>query len=137
MRAGLLEVLTGRYLDGTRLEDVAEEDREVMSIRDHLSRLMNSRADALVHIPTHGMPDIPSLFQRLPYSLDTLAETAEYLVRVFEPRLHHPHVTASELDTGPGYIRMLIQGVTARGEMVSFSAWLRSEGMVRVSRERS
>lgn len=135
MRAGLLETLTGRFLDGTSLKDVPPEDREVMSIQDHLSRLLNSRADALVHLPEHGMPDVPSLFQRLPYSVDTLAETAEFLIHEFEPRLRHPSVTASTMDVGIGYIRMLITGFTASGEQVRFSAWLRSEGAVKINQE--
>lgn len=135
MNTGLLEALTGRYADGTPVASVSPEDRELMSIRDHLSRLMNSRADSLLHIPTHGMPDVPSLFQRLPYSLDTLAETAEYLVRTFEPRLRHPRVSAEGFHVGAGYIRMEIQGVIRSGDRVTFVAWLRSEGFVQVRKE--
>lgn len=135
MRAGLLETLTGRYMDGTRVASVPPEDREVASIQDHLSRLLNSRADALAHLPDHGMPDVPSLFQRLPYSLDTLAETADFLIRHFEPRLRNPVVRAHAMDVGPGYIRMLIEGVTTSGDAVRYAAWLRSEGAVRIDQE--
>jgi type VI secretion system protein len=107
---GLLEMLTGAYLDGTPVEGVPRQARRIRSVADQIQRILETRKGMLVHMPDFGMSDIGDLFRRLPGSASEIRSEMETLIRRFEPRMEHVRVEFEEFDPAFARVKFRISG---------------------------
>lgn len=129
----LLEILRGRYLNGTELHSVAENEGNVLSIQDHLTLLLNARRESLPHMPEYGMPDLTDIYSNLPYSLDQLVAEVTRCIEKYEPRLRNVRVSVEPLDGTSCVIHLRIEGLTVVGRTVRLRTWFYSEGRAEVN----
>ncbi|MDG5814745.1 type VI secretion system baseplate subunit TssE [Chitinispirillales bacterium ANBcel5] len=92
MKQGLFESLTGEFLDGTPVDDVAQGQKMTKSIMDHLSRLFNTRCGSIPHLPDYGLPDISEMYRKMPVGTHTLRQAIRKTVEKYEPRLKNIRV---------------------------------------------
>lgn len=135
MDAGLFDVLSGRFADGRRIEEVHASDRQVLSIISHLSRLLNTRRGALQHLPDYGLPDISEIYRDMPDSVTDLQAAIAKVVEKYEPRLRDVRVTYQDTDplamrltfllAGelPGRQKVRFQTVFSSHELASVRSW--------------
>ncbi|MBA3980840.1 MAG: type VI secretion system baseplate subunit TssE [Alcanivorax sp.] len=128
MTAALFEVLHGRFADGTPVASLEGREARLRSIHDHLRRLLNARHDALPHLPEYGLPDLPTLYDGLPYSLDALIRLVRDAITRFEPRLQHVQVAARVSETRECVVQLEVTGVVENGELARFRTFLQSDG---------
>lgn len=128
MTAALFETLQGRYSDGTPVSELEGRSARIRSIQDHLQRLLNARYDVLAHIPEHGLPDLPSLYDGLPYSLDAMTRIVRNTILRFEPRLQHVQVSARYEEKTDSVVQLDITGVLQEGGMARFRTSFMSDG---------
>jgi len=128
MSAALFEIIHGRFADGTSVTSLEGREARLRSIHDHLQRLLNARYDVLEHLPEHGLPDLPSLYDALPYSIDTLARLVRETIVRFEPRLQHIQVTARRESTTDCVVQLEVTGVVPEGGVARFRTYFQSDG---------
>lgn len=117
----LYEALTGHFIDGRPLADIHNDDNEMLlSIHNHVSRLLNARRGVLEHMPNYGLPDLNQCYQSLPYSEDDLAGSIKKLIETFEPRLSAVQVTPLPRDLKNSVVRFDISGHVINGGRVRF-----------------
>lgn len=131
--AALLEILRGRYVNGTELRSVSETDEMVLSIQDHLTFLLNARRESLPHMPEYGMPDLTDIYSNLPYSLDQLVAEVSRCIEKYEPRLRNVRVSVDSSDGTECVIHLRIEGSTYVGRTVKLRTWFYSEGRAEVN----
>ncbi len=129
----LLEILRGRYMNGTELRSASEDDGLVLSIQDHLTLLLNARRESLPHMPEYGMPDLTDIYSNLPYSLDQLIAEVSRSIEKYEPRLRNVHVSVEPLNGASCVIHLRIEGSTVVGRTVRLRTWFYSEGRAEVN----
>ncbi|MDX1805047.1 MAG: type VI secretion system baseplate subunit TssE [Alcanivorax sp.] len=128
MSAALFEILHGRFADGTPVAQLEGREARLRSIHDHLQRLLNARYDVLEHLPEHGLPDLPSLYDGLPYSIDLLARLVRDSIIRFEPRLQHVQVTARQAGHNDCVVQLEVSGVVPEGGVARFRTYFQSDG---------
>ncbi|MCK4608440.1 MAG: type VI secretion system baseplate subunit TssE [Gammaproteobacteria bacterium] len=101
MNHALLDILSGDY-----------KNSEFCSIRTHLNRLLNARAGSLVHLPDYGLPDVSSIYQSLPYSVNDLVAAIKELIEKYEPRLQDVTITPKQKNSKECVLQLEISGVT-------------------------
>ncbi len=79
-------------MDRTFLNPLPAED-VVLSIREHLTKLVNARQGSLIHLPDYGLPDLGEIYQKLPESLETLRFALNNLIYRYEPRIKNCTIT--------------------------------------------
>lgn len=126
MTQALLDILTGPE-PGAR--DAAVTLR---SIRAHLARLLNARRGSVRHLPDYGMPDLPSVYEGLPYSLEDLAMAVQRLISRYEPRLKFVQVRVSPQDHLDCVVHLDVVGTLADGSYAQFKTYFHSGGHARV-----
>jgi type VI secretion system protein len=72
MNQGLFESLAGRFYDGTPVEAVPLAERRIVSIKDNLSRIFNTREGLLPHLKGLGLPDISEIYRSMPHGVERL-----------------------------------------------------------------
>jgi type VI secretion system lysozyme-like protein len=108
---------------------------EVISIRDHLQKLLNSRKNLLPHIPNYGLSDFASL-ERKRGVIAQLSDEIEKAILTFEPRILrvelHPDRDVPELYrdfVAVFHIRAVLRS-DPRGGGIAFSYKIRLDGTV-------
>lgn len=129
----LLEILRGRYMNGTELHSASDADGLVLSIQDHLTLLLNARRESLPHMPEYGMPDLTDIYSNLPYSLDQLIAEVSRSIEKYEPRLRNVRVSVEPLNGASCVIHLRIEGSTVVGRTVRLRTWFYSEGRAEVN----
>lgn len=119
---GLLEKITGTYLDGTPVRAVPSAQRRQLSVVEHIQRLLESRKGMLIHMPDFGMPDIGDLFRRLPGSATEIQTEMEALIRKYEPRMENARVHFQEFDAAQARVRFRITGSLTGSGRVQFES---------------
>lgn len=132
MAHALFDVLQGRFADGTPLPEPRDATAVMRSVRDHLARLLNARSGALQHLPDYGLPDLPSLYQALPYSVEDLALAVQELISRYEPRLEHVQVRANPHDQHNCVVALEICGILTDGSLGMFKSYFQSGGHARI-----
>jgi type VI secretion system protein len=92
MNQGLFESLAGRFHDGTPLEAVPPAERRIVSIKDNLTRIFNTREGLLPHLKNCGLPDITEIYRSMPHGVRRLEESLVAAIEKNEPRLHNVSV---------------------------------------------
>ncbi|MFQ6043331.1 MAG: type VI secretion system baseplate subunit TssE [Candidatus Poribacteria bacterium] len=95
MEVGLLEGVMGRFLSGNPISDTTENQR-LLSIKEHLVALFNTRRGSLGHLPDYGLPDISEICDNMPESIAELQRTIKETVDKYEPRLKQVQVLKHE-----------------------------------------
>ncbi len=92
MNQGLFESLVGRFYDTTPVESVPLADRRIISIKDNLTRIFNTREGLLPHLKGYGLPDISEIYRTMPHGVERLEEAMAATVEKHEPRLRNVKV---------------------------------------------
>jgi type VI secretion system protein len=87
MNQGLFENLIGRFSDGTPVESAPSADQRMMSIKDNLTRIFNTREGLLPHLKDYGLPDISEIYRTMPHGIERLESAIKTTIEKFEPRL--------------------------------------------------
>jgi len=132
----IFEVLSGEYIDGTRIDSVPEEMEDAHSIVSHLSRLLNARAGVLKHLPDYGLPDIAEVYQGLPYSIDSLIENIVTIIKKYEPRLANVEVFYRPVEDFDAILRLEISGTAVNGKLLRFETYFLSGGYAQVEQKK-
>ncbi len=129
MKQALFENLTGHFLDGTPVESVAQGNRGIMSIMDHLNRLFNTREGSLPHLKDYGLPDISEIYRKMPHGIEELQKAIKRTVEKYEPRLVKVKVTPRETDPKDFRLVFILSGELAEGGgLVRFQTTFTSMG---------
>lgn len=89
MSASLYDVLFGFFEDGTRVTNLDDKNQTIISVKDNVTRILNSRAGTIDHLSDYGLPDMSMIYQALPTSAYTLVRAMEQTLLKYEPRLSH------------------------------------------------
>ena len=88
MNQGLFESLVSRFYDSTPVETVPLAERRIVSIKDNLTRIFNTREGLLPHLKGYGLPDISEIYRTMPHGVERLEEAMTATIEKHEPRLH-------------------------------------------------
>lgn len=127
----LYEMLLQNFNGELDLHCIAEEDQQVLSVLDNLSRILNSRAGSLSHLPDYGLPDMGLILQGLPATAQGLIGTLTATLLKYEPRLA---AVAIELlpQTLPGHLEYALDLQFNEGRHVRFGTTMGPDGNVLV-----
>jgi len=132
MQHALFEILTGEYLSGRAISAIPTSFDITVSIKDHLTRLLNARLGAMAHLPDYGLPDISYMYQKLPYSLDDMVDAIKNSVLKYEPRLKQVDVLYKPMSGEDCILHLTVNGRLSSGEYVQFETYFMSGGYARV-----
>jgi type VI secretion system protein len=120
MKQGLFESLTGEFYDGTAIDAVPENRRQMLSISDHLTRLFNTRSGCISHLVDYGLPDISELYRKMPEGMEELRAAIRRTVEVYEPRLKNIRVAPRDSDNKNSQLVFILSAELKTGGMVRF-----------------
>lgn len=120
MKAGLLDVITGRFRDGEEVRAVPPDQHELRSIISNLGYLFNTRRGALPHLPEYGLPDITEIYRDIPDSVLKLRKSIKEAVDQYEPRLRRVRVEPQVTDPYEMRLVFLVSGEMLDGRQVRF-----------------
>lgn len=129
----LFDVLNGRFRDGSRVTSVDDQTALKKSIQDHLEHLLNARQGVLPHLPDYGLPDLTAIYQEMPYSVDSLAESVKATLLRYEPRLVNIKVVPYPMAKGDFVLHFQIAGQMLSGEQLRFQTYFLSGGYASVA----
>lgn len=127
LNPGLIESILGQFSDGTSIEDVPYNNRYIFSIRDHLSRLFNTRKGSISHLPEYGLPDISTIYSRMPQGVRVLQNSIKMTIQKYEYRMKNITVTPIESDN-PFKLIFLISGQLKSGNTAKFRTVFTTSG---------
>ena len=133
MNQGLFESLAGRFNDGTPVEAVPLAERRIVSIKDNLTRIFNTREGLLPHLKCCGLPDITEIYRSMPHGLRRLEEAIAAALEKNEPRLHNVTVQrqadAGQADAGQAFtLAFAISGEVPGCGIVTFQTTFLTNG---------
>jgi len=132
MHHALFEILTGEYADGRAISNIPSEHDTMVSIKDHLTRLLNARLGAMQHLPDYGLPDISYMYQKLPYSLDDMVDAIRNSILKYEPRLKQVDVIYKPMSGSDCILHLAVNGRLSSGHYVQFETYFMSGGYARI-----
>jgi len=115
---GLFETITGHFANGAPVENFDAETQTFLSVQDNIQRILNSRRNALAHLPDYGLDDLSEIYRHLPSSAHKLRHAIESTVLKYEPRVRSIDTLIHETEPG-----MLLS--------FTMTCHLRQEGLVR------
>ena len=128
----LYDVVTGKNGQGEALNAYASHDDLLVSIHDHLIRLLNARQGVLEHLPDYGLPDLDMFYRELPYSEQDIAFSVKSVIEKYEPRLQNVRVQPRARDIRTCVVRMEIGGQLQDGTQVRFQTLFKSNYQAQV-----
>jgi type VI secretion system protein len=129
----LFDVLKGHFMDGSRVASVDAPSALKKSIQDHLVYLLNARQGVMPHLPDYGLPDLTAVYQEMPYSVNSLAESVKSTLVRYEPRLKNIKVTPYPVAKGDFVLHFQIIGQMMSGEHLRFQTYFLSGGYATVA----
>jgi type VI secretion system lysozyme-like protein len=117
MNQGLFESLAGRFCDGTPVEAVPLAERRIVSIKDNLTRIFNTREGLLPHLKGYGLPDISEIYRTMPRGVERLEEAIAATIENNEPRLRNVKVLRQD-----DAAHALSLAVTVSGDVPGYGA---------------
>jgi type VI secretion system protein len=133
MSQTIFDILTADPITDSPGEFRSPEEAVVVSIRDHLRRLLNCRRGSLTHLPHFGMPDIAALYLELPYTSDRIMASIRQCVSDFEPRICHPHVRPVQREDKRDVTQFELVGETHKGNRLKYIVSLYRSGSIEVA----
>jgi type VI secretion system lysozyme-like protein len=128
MNQGLFESLAGRFNDGTPVEAVPLAERRIVSIKDNLTRIFNTREGLLPHLKGCGLPDITEIYRSMPHGIRRLEEAIAAALEKNEPRLHNVTVQR-QADAGHAFtLAFAISGEVPGYGIVTFQTTFMTNG---------
>ena len=134
MKAGLYDILRGKFHDGAPIEAVSERGRRLQSIIGNMTRLFNTRQESIAHLPDYGLPDTSSAHFDAPYAVDGLRQAVKEVVQKYEPRLNKVYVQHHSTDDSNMRVTFLITAELEAGQRVKFQTTFASDHLVQVQR---
>lgn len=128
----LYDVLKGKTANGEPLKKFPDQDDLLVSVHDHLIRLLNARQGVLEHQPDYGLPDLDMLYRELPYSEQDIAFAVKKVIEKYEPRLTQVRVQPRVRDIRHCVVRMEISGRLQNGMQVKFQTLFKSNCQAQV-----
>lgn len=128
----LYDVITGKNGQGKKLNPFPDQDELLVSIHDHLLRLLNARQGVLRHLPDYGLPDLDMFYRELPYSEQDIAFSVKNVIEKYEPRLRGVRVRPRTRDIRNCVVRMEISGHLQDGTQVRFQTLFKSNYQAQV-----
>ena len=122
MKAGLIDVLRGKFQSDLKIEQVDEELHQLMSISDNIGLLLNAREGGSRSDPSYGLPDIYEMQRRAPASSEELRQAIAKNLQRFEPRLRKIRVNEVESEQQPRSLLYVIAAELPDRRQVSFQA---------------
>lgn len=132
MEAGLIDVLSGHFLNGLPLSEVEEHQHRILSILDNLNRLFNTRRGSIAHLLDYGLPDITQVYRDLPYSIEGLRQAVKETVEKYEPRLRRVRVDHQGGNPFEMRITFILSAEMMRGQKVQFQTTFASHDLAEV-----
>ncbi|VAW92924.1 Uncharacterized protein similar to VCA0109 [hydrothermal vent metagenome] len=132
MHHALFEILTGEYADGRKISNIPSEYDITVSVKDHLTRLLNARLGAMRHLPDYGLPDISNIQQKLPYSIKDMVEAIKNSILKYEPRLKQVDVFSKPMSGTDCILQLAVNARLPTGQYVQFETYFMSGGLARV-----
>ena len=132
MKHALFEILTGSYQNGLKIRHKPSNRDIVISVMDHLTRLLNARQNSILHMPDYGLPDIANLYQGLPYSKKELSSCIKDLITKYEKRIQNITVLHKGFHDGNCILELEVNGELVNGEKVYFDTYFMSGGYANV-----
>jgi type VI secretion system protein len=129
----LFDVLKGHFMDGSPVASVDGPTALKKSIQDHLEHLLNARQGVMPHLPDYGLPDLTAVYQEMPYSVNSLAESVKSTLVRYEPRLKNIKVTPYPVAKGDFVLHFQISGQMVSGEQLRFQTYFLSGGHATVA----
>ena len=120
MKQGLFESLTGEFYDGTAISSVPENQRQMLSISDHLTRLFNTRSGSVTHLADYGLPDISELYSKMPDGMNEFRAAIRRTVDKYEPRLKNIRVAPQNSDNKNSQLVFILSAELKTGGQVRF-----------------
>ena len=134
MKAGLYDVLRGRFKDGASLASVPESQRLLHSVMSNLTRLFNTRQGTLPHLPGYGLPDPSAVYMNEPFAVDGLRQAVKEVVQKYEPRLRKVYVEQQATEAQNMRVSFIISAELEGGQRVRFRTTFAADDLVQVSR---
>jgi type VI secretion system lysozyme-like protein len=128
MNQGLFESLAGRFHDGTPVEAVPLAERRIVSIKDNLTRIFNTREGLLPHLKCCGLPDITEIYRSMPHGVKRLEEAVIAALEKNEPRLHNVTVKRQDDDAHAFTLSFAISGEVPGYGAVTFQTTFMTNG---------
>ncbi|TCS41297.1 type VI secretion system baseplate subunit TssE [Reinekea marinisedimentorum] len=122
----LFDILKGKTANGDPLKKYPGQEDLLISVHDHLIRLLNARQGVLEHLPDYGLPDLDMLYRELPYSEQDIAFAVKNVIEKYEPRLTQVRVQPRARDIRYCVVRMEISGRLQDGTQVRFQTLFKS-----------
>lgn len=129
----LFDVLNGHFMDGSTVTSNDGPAALKKSIQDHLVHLLNARQGVMPHLPDYGLPDLTAVYQEMPYSVNSLADSVKSTLSRYEPRLKNIQVTPYPMAKGDFVIHFQISGQMVSGEKLRFQTYFLSGGYATVA----
>lgn len=131
MTPSLYDILYGNFEGDLELDAVSEENQVILSVLDNMQRILNSRTEALAHLPDYGLPDMTRILQGMPGTAHQLMHTLSGVLLKYEPRLKRIDVVLLE-QSMPGELRYAIDAELKEGGLVRFGTEFMPEGRVMI-----
>jgi type VI secretion system lysozyme-like protein len=122
MKAGLIDVLRGKFQSDLKIAEVDEELHQLLSISDNIGLLLNAREGGTRIDPRYGLPDIYEMQRRAPASSEELRHAIAKNLQRFEPRLRKIRVNEVESEQQPRPLLYVIAAELPDRRQVSFQA---------------
>ena len=132
MRAGLLDILHGRFIDGRPLEAAGPEEQMVLSIVGNLDRLFNTRRGFLAHMPDYGLPDMTEIYRDIADDHAELRHLIKQSLEKYEPRLRRVRVDLQRTDPYSMRLEFMVSGELPNRRRIHFQTTFSSHEMVHV-----
>lgn len=133
MKAGLYDVLRGRYYNGLKVNDVPTRTQRLQSVMSNLNRMFNTRQGSIEHLPDYGLPDVSAIYHDTPFAVDGLRQAVKEIVGKYEPRLKKIYVEHRSTDDAEMRLTFIITAEVEPGQRVKFQTTFASNNLVQVS----
>lgn len=98
MGASLYDTLFGFFESGSIVSDTDDKMQTIISVKDNIGRILNSRAGSISHLPDYGLPDMANIYQALPTSAYGLMRAMQTTLLKYEPRLSAVEIALQDND---------------------------------------
>jgi len=127
----LMEKLTRQTLFDTHDDDDVET---IMSIKQHLTDLLNTKQESVPHLVDFGLPDIAEVYRGLPFAAGKLAREIQNIIEIHEPRLSRVTAKLKGFREGDGVMLLEITAYTsASNKKVKFETELTPNDLVHIA----